>query len=412
MHILIISQYFWPESFRINDLAHGLRNNGHRVSVLTGMPNYPNGRLFAGYRAFMPMGEDYDGIEVKRVPLVTRGNGQTWRLILNYASFAVLASILAPLRCRDTYDLIFVYEPSPITVGLPAMVMRKLRNIPIMFWVQDLWPESLSATGAVKSPRILALVQKMVRFIYQHCDRILVQSKGFVDRVVAAGAERDAVEYLPNWAEDFYKALDQDQEEAASEELPHGFRVMFAGNIGSAQAFGTILAAAEKLRDYPEIQWLIVGDGHRRKWVEKRVRRRNLSQCFHFLGRKPAEQMPHYFAMADALLVTLIRDPIFALTIPSKIQSYLACGRPIVAALDGEGKAVVEEAQAGLTSPAEDADGLAEAVLALYRMDPAERHAMGARGRLYYEQQFARERSLGNLERWMKEVVEKTACVS
>ena len=183
MKILIVTQYFWPESFRINDLALGLKERGHMVTVLTGMPNYPSGRLFQGYGLFSQSKDEFQGILIHRVPLIPRGKGERWRLALNYLSFTCFASLLAPLRCRGVFDLIFVYEPSPITVGLPALVLKPLKRAPIIFWVHDLWPESLSATEAVRSEPVLRSVAKLVRFIYRRCDRILVQSEGFIPSV-------------------------------------------------------------------------------------------------------------------------------------------------------------------------------------------------------------------------------------
>lgn len=409
--ILVVTQYFWPESFRINDLVLGLKERGHHVTVLTGMPNYPGGRFFPGYGFFSPGTEVFEGVPVHRVPLVPRGAGSRWRLALNYASFVFFASVLAPVKCRGRFDLIFVYEPSPVTVCLPALLLKKLKRSPVVFWVQDLWPESLSATGAVKSAFILGLVEKLVRFIYRRCDRILVQSEGFVSHVLAAGAESQKVAYFPNWAESLYKPVKVGNDSRGLKEMPAGFRVMFAGNIGAAQSFETIIDAAEKLKDYGDIQWVILGDGHKRDWVQSQIEARGLKHRFHLLGQRSVEAMPGYFALADALLVTLRRDPVFALTVPSKIQSYLACGRPILAALDGEGARVVKESGAGLTSPAEDAEALAVSVLALSRMPQAEREMMGKKGRAYFEANFERERLLDRLEAWMQETIKSSQCV-
>ena len=353
MRILVVSQYFWPEAFRINDLVQGLLDRGHEVTVLTGKPNYPGGSLFAGYGFLRPVRERYaGGAEVVRVPLVPRGSGSGRRLALNYLSFVLFAGLLGPLLCRGRFDVIFVYEPSPITVGLPALVMKKAKKAPIMFWVQDLWPESLSAAGAVRSKRVLRGVERLVRFIYRGCDRILVTSRGFVPRVEALSAREKKVHYWPQWAEALYEPVEVGDNAPERSEMPDGFRVVFAGNVGAAQSFETILAAAERLRDRHGIQWVIIGDGRRRKWVEDRVRELRLEDRVHLLGKRPMERMPRYFALADALLVTLKRDPIFSLTIPGKLQSYLACGRPVVAALDGEGARVIKESGTGLVAPA------------------------------------------------------------
>ena len=413
MKVLIITQYFWPESFRINDLALGLKERGHAVTVLTGMPNYPSGKFFPGYGFFSPGQETYEGISVLRVPLFPRGEGQGWRLAMNFFSFAVFASLLAPFRCRKEIDLILVYEPSPVTVGIPAIVLKKLRGAPILFWVQDLWPESLSATGATKSRWILGIVESLVRRIYRQCDRILVQSEAFRTPIERLGVKREHIMYFPNSAEPFYQPLSLEREAPEHSQLPSGFRVVFGGNIGKAQSFGTILDAAELLKDQPEIHWIVLGDGRMFTWVQDQVERRGLGRTVHLLGRFPAESMPRYFALADVLLVTLLEQPIFALTIPSKVQSYLACGKPIVAALSGEGARIIREAEAGLTPPPEDPLALANAVLAMYNMPAEVRRAMGLRGRIYFETHFERMLLLERLDLWMNEVKgERMACGS
>jgi colanic acid biosynthesis glycosyl transferase WcaI len=412
LKILILTQYFWPESFRINDLASALAERGHSVSVLTGMPNYPSGRLFPGYGALRPARERFGAVDVVRVPLVPRGLRRGWQLALNYVSFMLSASLLGPLRCRGRYDALFVYEPSPILVGIPAVLLRRLKGVPLLFWVQDLWPESLSATGAVRSPRVLGAVARVARFIYRRCDRVLVQSRGFVERVVRVGAEPARVRYLPNWAESFYRPLALEPDAPERTELPGGFRVLFAGNIGAAQSFETILDAAALLRDRPEIHCVVMGDGHRRAWVDEQVRARGLESTVHLVGARPVASMPRYLALGDVLLVTLRKDPIFELTIPTKLQSYLACGRPVIAALDGEGARVVEESGAGLTCPAEDAAGLADAVCRLHALGEPERRRLGERGRAYFEANFERERLVSRVEEAISEVLREAACAS
>jgi glycosyltransferase involved in cell wall biosynthesis len=403
MRILVVTQYFWPESFRINDVVQGLRALGHEVAVLTGKPNYPGGRFFNGYRFLGRGRESYDGVTVLRVPLLPRGGGTGLRLLLNYLSFALFASLLGPLRVRGPVDLILVYEPSPVTVGLPALILKALKRAPLMFWVQDLWPESLSATGAVRSQPILDLVARLVRLIYRCSDRILVQSRAFIDSVQALGARRERILYLPNSAETLYRPLPRTS--MALPQIAEGFKVMFAGNIGAAQSFETIVAAAEQLRDQREIQWLVLGDGRLHGWVQEEIGRRDLTHCVHLLGRHPVESMPAWFAHADIMLVTLRKDPIFALTIPSKIQSYMACGRPILAALEGEGAHVVEEARAGLVVAPEDPSALASGVLKMYRMPRGERERMGEQGRAYFLREFERDMLLARLDGWMRELI-------
>ena len=411
MHVLIVTQYFWPEDFRINDVALGLKERGHQVTVLTGQPNYPSGRFFAGYGS--KMGEIYQGIRVLRVPMVSRGNSKGLRLLLNFVSFAASASLFGAFRCRDAYDVILVFEPSPVTVGIPAIVLKKLRSAPILFWVQDLWPETLSATGATQSTWILKIVESLVRFIYQGCDKILVQSEAFRAPIERLGVKREDVLYFPNSAEAFYRPLTLDWGAPEHGQLPKGFLVIFGGNVGRSQSFETLLAAAELLKSHDTIHWVILGDGRLFSWVRDEVQRRELGKTVHLLGRFPAQHMPRYFALADVLLVILRKQPIFSLTVPSKVQSYLACGKPIIAALDGEGARIVQDAKAGLTPAPEDAGALADAILAMYRMPPDERRLMGLRGRTYFETHFDRALLLDRLDKWIKEMKnEGVSCAS
>lgn len=405
MHVLVVTQYFWPENFRINDLVSGLIERGHKVTVLTGIPNYPEGRFYTGYGVFRNSSQDYNGARVIRVPLVPRGKGGGVTLVLNYLSFVLSACIFAPFRCRVQYDLVFIFEPSPVTVALPALFLKFLHKIPIMFWVQDLWPESLAATGAVRSRWILDRVSGVVRFIYRRCDKILITSQSFRKSIELHDGALENILYFPQSAEDIFQPLAERQTVAALNGIPQGFWIMFAGNIGAAQDFQTIVVAAEKLKGHQDIHWVIVGDGRMREWAESEVSTRGLSDNFHFLGRHPLEAMPAFFSLADVLLVTLRKEPIFALTIPAKIQSYLACGRPVIAALDGVGALIVEEAGAGFTCPAESPDSLVRAILKMYETPKSVREKMGINGRRYYEANFDRNMLLDRLEEWMRDLV-------
>ena len=414
MKVLIVTQYFWPENFRINDLAVGLRERGHEISVLTGMPNYPQGRLHAGYGFVRgPYKERFEGIPVYRVPLVTRGPSKGARLALNFASFAASASLLAPLRIRGRFDAMLVYEPSPITVALPAIVLKRLRRTPIALWVQDLWPETLSATGSIQSRAVLERVRSLVRFIYRHCNRLLLSSPGFVEHAIAHGVPPERALYFPNWAEKFYRPMTREEASAQVDDFPAtGIRILFAGNLGSSQSLTTVIEAAGRLQHRADIVWVLIGDGNERRTLERLVADRGLQDNVRFLGHRPAEKMPAYFALADGLLVTLRNDPVFALTVPSKLQTYLACARPVLAALPGDGGAVIEQAQAGLACAPDDAQALADVAERFADLDPAERDRMANNARLYFERNFEREMLLDRLEAVLSSMVSETRCAS
>jgi glycosyltransferase involved in cell wall biosynthesis len=405
LNILVVTQYFFPESFRINDLVLGLLERGHAVTVLAGTPNYPQGSYFPGYGVFKQARSDFHGATVYRVPIVPRGQASALGLFANYLSYAISASLLGPLLCRGRFDIVFTFQMSPVTVGIPALVLRRLKRLPMIFWVQDLWPESLVANSGIRSPRVLRLVDWLVAKLYRGSDLILVQSRAFTESLRRHGADPAKVRYFPNTAESFYREVEVAADDPQAERLPKGFRVMFAGNIGVAQDFKTILAAALLLKDHPQIKWVIAGDGSQRKWVESRVQELGLQQCVSLIGSFAPQAMPKLFALADGLLVTLKSDPIFEVTIPSKLQSYLACGKPIIAALDGEGARIITEAGAGFVAPTESAQALARAVLDLYEAAPARRIAMGRCAREYFLEHFEREQLLDSLLGWMHALV-------
>ena len=402
-----MTQYFWPESFRITDLAVALRQRGHEVVVLTGLPNYPYGRLFAGYGLRGPWSETFHDVPIVRVPLIPRGSGKGWRLAVNFASFAASATTLGLPRVARGFDVAFVYEVSPITVALPAIAFRRLRGVPVVLWVQDLWPDNVSATGAVHSRHLLRSITWLTRWIYARCDRVLAQSHAFLPGLEAQGVPRDRLSYLPNWAESLYRPVEPEPDAPERATLPPGFRVLFAGNIGVSQDFGTILSAAERLRDHPDIHWVVLGDGRMRAWVEQEVSKRGLSGVVHLLGQHPVEAMPTYFALADALLISLRQDVLYSMVVPSKLQSYMACAKPVIAALDGEAARIIRESGGGVAVRAEDPDALADAVLRLYRTSPEECREMGRRNRRYFEEHFERDRLIGELERVLHDVADR-----
>jgi colanic acid biosynthesis glycosyl transferase WcaI len=393
----------------VNDLVVALAGRGHEVEVVTGLPNYPHGSLYPGYSWRGPWSERFHGVPVWRVPLVSRGRKKNWRLAINFASFALFAALLGPLRVRGRFDAVLVYQPSPVTAVIPGLVLGRLRRTPVLLWIQDLWPDTLVAVGLSPQSRLVKWAGALSRRLHRWCDGLLVQSSAFVPALQAAGIDAARITYLPNWAEDYYRPIERDDVPDPMAGID-GFRVVFAGNIGTAQSFETILEAASRLRDVREIRWIVVGDGNMRQWLETEVERRGLRHAVRLIGWQPAERMPHFFAHADALLVTLRPDPVFGLTIPSKLQTYIACGKPVVAALDGEGAALIRESGAGIAGPAGDAASLAESVMRLYRMGCEARCAMGTAAREYYERHFARPQLLARLERCMSEAA--SACAS
>jgi glycosyltransferase involved in cell wall biosynthesis len=393
--LLVLSQYFWPESFRINDIVRSCVAKGLEVEVLTTTPNYPGGRVFDGYRAGGCDREEWGGAKIHRVPIIPRGRASGIRLAANYLSFVLSGLLFGPwlLRGRKA-DVIFVYAPSPLIQAIPALFLGWLKKCPVVLWVQDLWPESLQATGHVRSRAVLRFVEQWIRFIYRHTDLVLVQSRAF-EVPVAALAPGKRIIYFPNSVEDAFLHPGSD----ASPSLPvldSAFCLLFAGNVGTAQAMEVIVAAAKLLRTNADIHFVVVGDGSRWAWLQQQVRERGLVNV-HLPGRFPVAAMPGMMFKASALLVTLTNQPIFAMTVPAKIQAYMAVGRPIIACLNGEGARLVTEANAGLAVAAEDAQGLAEAVLRLFEMSKQERDQLGENGRQYFLAHFDHEKLVDEL---------------
>ncbi|MFJ4391945.1 glycosyltransferase family 4 protein [Pseudomonas soli] len=399
LKVLIVTQYFWPENMRINDLVRDLTSKGHEVTVLTGRPNYPEGRVFERYREAPEAFRCYEGAEVVRVPLIARGK-RSVTLMLNYLSFFVCASVLGAFKLRKRrFDAVFVYAVSPIMAAIPAVVIGRLKRAPVFVWVLDLWPETLRAVGVVKHPRLLALVGKMVSWIYDRTDYLLLQSHGFLDSVRQYCNRPIAAErlvYFPSWAEDDFSSPEAAGPGLISRE-PGVFTVVFAGNLGEAQDFPAVLDAAQALRDEVAVRWVIVGDGRMSEWLAEQVATRKLDNV-HLLGRHPLEAMPGLFAQADALLVSLKTNDVFEKTIPGKVQAYLASGRPLLGMINGEAARVIVESGSGLACHSGDARGLADITRALAEVDESARLDMGRAGRLYYEQHYAKDKLMARLE--------------
>lgn len=391
----MVSQYFLPEGFRINDVVRSLVDKGINVDVLTGKPNYPEGTFFRGYRAWGLQTEQLLGATVYRLPLVARGKRSALLLGLNYLSFVFSGLLFGPWMLRGrSYDVVFVYGVSPILQAIPALWLGWLKCSRVVVWVQDLWPESLEATGYVRNRHVLGWVKQLVRYIYRRADLLLVQSKGFIEPVCALASDTP-VAYFPNSVESIFCDL-PDVPLPDIPALDDGFSVVFAGNVGVGQAVEVIVEAATLLKDQAHIRFVVLGQGSRWDWMRDQVTTRGLANLY-LPGRYPIETMPGLMQKASALLVSLADQKIFAATVPNKVQAYMASGRPILACLNGEGARLVVEAGAGLSVPAEDACALAAAVLRLSEMTSEERSAMGANGRRYFKEHFDHDCLIGEL---------------
>jgi glycosyltransferase involved in cell wall biosynthesis len=415
MRILIVSQYFWPENFPINELARELVARGNSVTVLTGAPNYPGGTVYEAYRRDPSAFASLDGVEIVRVPLVPRGQGKL-QLALNYLSYAVSASTLGAWKLRRRhFDRILIMQVSPATVGLPGVILRALKRAPTLFWVQDLWPDTLEAVGVVRSRRILRLVERCMIWFYANTDHLLAQSRAMMPRLLTQAPKDLPITYLPNWAETQREpdapaqALQIPATSTTRDTANAPFKIFFLGNLGEAQDFPAVLAGVELLRKRRDIEWHLVGDGRQADWIRHEVAARGLTDRVQMHGAFPAAEMPRFHRQASALLVSLKADPLFAMTVPSKVQSYLAAGVPIVAMLDGEGARVIREANAGLTCPAGDSRALAEAVACLAGMTPDERARLGVAAKAYGRREFDFAMLVDRLEMlFSKTVMRKT----
>lgn len=391
MRMLVYSQHFWPENFPINAIARRLSEKGHAVTVATGKPNYPDGEIFPGYTADGAQRETYgDGIEVVRTPMRPRGDSGSLALMRNYLSFICNGLWHFPrlLRAKD-FDVILVFASSPLIQAIPAVWLKWRKGAHLAIWAQDLWPESLSATGHIRNRFVLWTAGLVGRWLYAAADTILVQSRAFVEPV-ARYADRDKIVYYPN-------SFDAPPQLSAAGEVRNGrFTVLFAGNFGKAQAVEAMVDAASELADDDGIRLVLVGSGSMLDWIAEQKAQRGLRNL-ELPGRFPPEAMPEMFAGADALLVSLRDEPAFELTIPSKLQAYLAAGKPVIAALRGEGARVVEEAHAGLTCRPGDGAALAQCIRKMAALPSTDRAQMGEGGRRYFETNFEMGTQVGRL---------------
>lgn len=388
-NILIVTPHFFPNNFKCNDVAFELVKKGYNVTVLTDIPNYPRGKFLDGYGLFRRRREVINGVNVIRTTVIPRGNGSGIMLALNYMSFALTACVRAFfMGLTNKYDILLVHETSPVTVGLPAVIIKKLqRRSRLLFWVLDLWPESLQFAGGINNKGVLGFFERITKLCYNNSDKILISSKGFRDSICEKGSYGDKIVYFPNWAEDSLMT----SQDFRLPELPDGFKILFAGNMGEAQDFESTLKAMKILHDngMTDIHLILVGDGRKRQWVDEYVRHNDLQGVVHCLGQYPLETMGLFFSESDVLYLSLKDSLIFNLTCPAKLQAYMSAGKPVLAMINGEGAAIVEESGCGYAVPAGDSEALANQILKMYRMPIASLVHMGAQGTEYCRRHFS-----------------------
>jgi len=390
LNILYLSQYFYPEQFLNNHVAKSLVVEGHSVDVVCCVPNYPAGKFFPNYSNLQGKEELWNGIRVHRVFTVPRGKSAI-QLVLNFLVYPVAASFRL-IRLRPQLGAIsFVSMPSPLFQALAGIFAKRVWKIPTVYWVQDIWPDSAVITLGIRNRLAIRMLNGLCGWIYRQADLVMVQSDGFHGRISGFGVPAEKIVTLPNCAPDTFFPLENSAIPTRIRALiPHDRRtIMFAGNIGQSQDFDTLIAAAAMLPDTTDVLIVVVGSGRDEDRVKESVRQAGLDSRFLFLGRHPEADMPAFFACADAMLVTLRDEPIFALTVPSKVQAYMACGKPILASLKGEGAVVVADAHAGIVVPPSTPGALAKAIDQVGSMQDDELRAMGQQARRSYEQHFS-----------------------
>ncbi|MBE6600262.1 MAG: glycosyltransferase family 4 protein [Ruminococcaceae bacterium] len=394
MKILVVSQYFYPENFRVNALCEELVRRGHDVTVLTGYPQYPQGKIYDGYGFGVPYEKEWNGVKIERVKVRPRGKTPVG-LLLNCYTFVSQGKKWVR-KCKEKFDAVYVFEVSPVTVGLPAVAYKKKFGTPVYFNVQDLWPENVEIVLGIHSKLIIGAINKIVDKIYSASDKILCSSNSFVENIAARGVSRDKLVFWPQFCNE--PQLDgAEKPDCYSDEF---FNIVFTGNIGEAQGLDLLADAAAKLRD-TNVRWFLVGDGRARENLENYVDENGLTDTVKFVGRVSENEANRYIHFADCAYLSFKNNRLFDMTLPAKLQSYMACGTPILAAAGGESARVVKEAQCGFVCE-QNAEKLAETVrnevlvsdgLALMRK----------KSREYFENNFTKELVVGRLEEMMKE---------
>lgn len=400
MKICIFTNHFYPEDFKVNDIAFELAKLDYDVTVLTAIPDYPKGKFYDGYSLFKRRREIVNGVNVIRLPIIPRGKGGAIRLVLNYLSYYFCLSIFTFFHSfKHKYDRVFVHLTSPFFIGVCARKLAKRQQIPLLFWVLDLWPESLISAGGISNPLIIKPQIKMVQKVYNQCSKILISSKGFEKSICEKGNYKDKLVYFPNWAEDVKgncpKDFDIKQLKPFNEE--GNFIILFAGNIGEAQNLDAVIEAAKLLKTEKQIKFVFVGDGRRKEHLMNLVKQYELDETVYFPGRFPIETMPVFMKAASVLLFSLKDELCFNLTVPAKVQFYMSQGKPILAMINGDGAELVKEANCGFSVNAGDSKAFAEAVTKMYSLSKQELNNLGKNGEEYYKKSFTKEQRIEQL---------------
>ena len=389
MKILVICQHYYPEPFRIPDICEELVRRGHQVTVATGVPNYPEGVIYKGYENKKNRKEMRNGVDVNRCETIPRKTGTIYRF-LNYYSYA-FSSTRFVNKLDDSYDVVVVNQLSPVMMAYAGLKYAKKYKKPVLLYCLDLWPESLVAGGISRKSPIYKYFFRVSKRIYSSVDKILVTSQMFADYMKEHfGIEKEKIGHLPQYAENLFDSVSASKKSDSKE-----YNFVFAGNLGAIQSIDTIIKAAALLKSSEhKIKWHIVGSGSDFEHLQTMAHSKGLDNVI-FYGRKPLEDMPKYYALADAMLITLKNDPIISLTLPGKLQSYMAAGKPVIGAIDGETKKVIEEARCGYCAQAESPEALAENICRFINSN--EKEQMGKNARKYYEKYFTEERFIENL---------------
>lgn len=409
MRVLILSQWFSPEPSMGLLFAKGLSALGHDVEVLTGFPNYPEGKVYQGYRVRLFQRELMDGIPVTRVALYPSHDESNMHRIMNYVSFAISATFIGTLLVKEP-DVVFVYHP-PATVGMAALVMKWFRKTPFIFEVADLWPDEIEASGMLRNRFLFWLVDRWCRFVYKQAERVTVVSLGFKKKLVERGVPEDKIEVIYYWCdEESIKASETSKRnEVLLKELGliGKFNVVYAGNIGKAQGLASVLEAAHIIEEtHPEIRFIFVGSGVEADSLKSTSQQMALDNVL-FLGRRNVDEIGEVLSIADVLLVHLKDEPFFRITIPSKMQAYMHVGKPILMAVRGEAAEIVEEAGAGITCIPGDADSIASAAERLYLMPKVQLEEMGRRGCDYYGRRMSQAVGIKRFEEVLTQAAKK-----